>query len=286
MNYQSEIIYKKKDSENVRGEKGYWFIFKKSSLLVSGNSEKSVLPFLLRPEEIGIKTVSSLYLGKLDSENLFVCEASDEDEPVNNCCGTAEHEFKNIREFYSILGEEFFALACRALLLKNWNMNWNFCPSCGCDLVLSESERAKICSKCGNIHYPVISPAIIVAVRKDDRLLLAHNKKYPIKKRYSIIAGFVEAGETFEETVHREVFEEVGLKVKNIKYFGSQSWPFPHSMMIGFTAEYDSGEITVDDVEIGHADWYTADNMPEIPPFGSISRLLIEDFKTKTCVKL
>ena len=276
MIFESGIVCSSKE------EKGYWFVYRNASLLLPGGNENFSLPLIRHPEEIGIKILegSDIYLGKLDGKNLFVCEASDEEEPLNNCCGMAEHEYRNIREWLPFAGEDFFALALRALHIKNWHSTWKLCPSCGGRLKFSDTERAKICSECSQIHYPVISPAVIVAVRKGQKLLLAQNKRFPRRSRYSILAGFVEAGESLEETVRREIFEEVGIRVQNIKYFGSQGWPFPHSLMLGFTAEHESGEIIVDDVEIGHADWYGKDEMPEIPPHGSISRKLIEDFRT------
>lgn len=279
MNFQPETVNRENDIYN-NYDKGFWFIFRKADLLDSGESGEYELPLISSPEELGISTVSSIYLGKLDGKNLWACEASGKDEAGNS--GKTGHRYRNIREFFPDMNNEMISLALRALHLKNWNMNWKFCPSCGGELKLSETERAKICKSCSGIHYPVMSPAIIVAVRKGNKLLLANNKKFPNRSRYSILAGFVEAGESLEETVHREVFEEVGIAVKNIKYFGSQNWPFPHSLMIGFTAEHDSGEIKEDNVEIAHADWYGVNDMPAIPPFGSISRLLIEDFK-KNC---
>ena len=274
MVFQPDVICSNTDNK----EKSYWFIFKNLNLLETGDPGDFSLPLIISPEEIGINTVSSVYLGKLDGINLWAAEAS-EDDDFDSFRGETEHVYKNIREFYPSMSNEIFALALRAIHLKNWNMSWKHCPSCGGSLELSDTEEAKICKECSKIHYTVISPAIIVAVRKGNKLLLAHNNKFPHRIRYSILAGFVEAGESLEETVRREVYEEVGIKVKNIRYFGSQGWPFPHSLMLGFTAEYEAGEIKVDGVEIGHADWFSADEMPGIPPYGSISRLLIEDFR-------
>jgi NAD+ diphosphatase len=145
-----------------------------------------------------------------------------------------------------------------------------------------EGERAKRCPECGFISYPVICPAVITAIIKDRKILLAHNRSFK-GNMYSLIAGFVEAGETLEECVKREIMEEVGLQVKNVKYLGSQPWPFPNSLMIGFTAEYESGEIAVDGVEISDAKWFDIDNLPELPSEISIARKIInwyiENFK-------
>ena len=273
MNFQPGIIYK---GNNEYKEKNYWLIFKNGDLLETVENGELKIPVLSSPEEYGIKAAFSLCIGMINGKKLWVCEASEEDaflDSEDSCV------FKNIRELFPVMDNEMFALILRAVHLKTWDINWKFCPFCGGKLRLSETETAKICTACSRVHYPAISPAIIVAVRKGKKLLLAHNNRFPKRIRYSILAGFVEAGESLEETVEREVFEEVGIKIKNIKYFGSQSWPFPQSLMLGFTAEYESGEIAVDNVEIGHADWYSADNMPPIPPHGSISRELIEDFR-------
>ena len=170
-----------------------------------------------------------------------------------------------------------FWVAGRAIQIVNWNNDHKYCGRCGTLTKVLEGERAKKCSKCGLINYPRISPAIIVAVVKEGKLLLAHNNQSP-KELYSVVAGFVEPGETFEECVLREVREETGVAVKNIKYFGNQPWPFPNSLMIGFTAEYDGGEIQVDGKEIGHADWYSPSEMPLTPDSISIAKKLIDWF--------
>jgi NAD+ diphosphatase len=175
------------------------------------------------------------------------------------------------------MGETLFAVAGRAIQIIAWDRDHQFCSRCGAKTAAMAMERAKQCPECKLVTYPRLSPAIIVRVRRGDEMLLARNANWP-QGRYSILAGFVEPGETLEETVEREVMEEVGLRVKNIKYFASQPWPFPNSLMLGFTADYDSGEITFNDQEIATADWFRADNLPQIPPPGSISRVLIDDF--------
>ncbi|MDX9799793.1 MAG: NAD(+) diphosphatase [Spirochaetia bacterium] len=260
-------------------ERGYWFIFSKNKMLYQKNGDTITVPQLLSPAELGLKTTPPIYLGQADGVSCFTAELICADNNIAECCTSPEpSDFKNLRELYPLLGDEIFALAGRALQIDNWSNSWQFCPTCGSPLENSTVERAKICTSCSIPYYPVISPAIIVAVTKGDKILLARNLRNKGFKRFSILAGFVEPGESLEETVAREVEEEVSIKVKNIKYFGSQSWPFPHSLMLGFTAEHESGEIKVDGVEIGEAAWFSADNLPEIPPYGSISRVLIDDF--------
>ena len=143
-----------------------------------------------------------------------------------------------------------------------------------------QDERAKICQQCGLVNYPRVSPAIIVAVIKDDQILLARSGRFP-GGFFSVLAGFVEPGESLEACVKREVFEETGIAVQNIRYFGSQPWPFPDSLMVGFTAEYAGGDIQIDGREIVAADWYSRDNLPNIPPGISIARQLIDWFAEK-----
>lgn len=175
--------------------------------------------------------------------------------------------------------KEYWSVAFRAYHLLNWLKNNRFCGRCGdaMQLVVQGQEQSLNCTACSNIVYPRISPAIIVAVFKEDQILLAHASRFP-PGRYSVIAGFVEPGETMENCVKRELREEVGLEVNNIEYFGSQPWPFPDSLMIAFTANYVSGQIAVDHSEILTADWFSAHTLPEIPEKGTISRQLIDWF--------
>ena len=146
-----------------------------------------------------------------------------------------------------------------------------------CSSDLAPSERAQVCPQCGLTAFPRLSPAIIVCIRRGEQILLARNHRFP-PGRFSVLAGFVEPGETLEEAVAREVREEVGIRVRDIRYFGSQPWPFPNSLMLGFTAEYAEGELVVDESELAEAHWFTRDNLPDLPPPISIARRLIEDF--------
>jgi NAD+ diphosphatase len=185
-----------------------------------------------------------------------------------------------LRMLFGSLEDDWYWLANRAFHLLGWGKKNRFCGVCGSELSLSEDEVAFKCDKCGNIIYPRISPAVIVAITRGDEILLAHSARFA-KGMYSVIAGFVEAGETLEECVEREIGEEVGIKVKNIRYFRSQPWPYPDSLMLAFTAEYESGEIQVDNEEITDAGWYTADNLPGLPSKASVARKLIDSWLDK-----
>lgn len=181
-------------------------------------------------------------------------------------------DIRNCRKFYK---EETYSKAIQAKAILNWDRTHRYCGVCGEELPSMKEDKSKLCPNCRQLLFPEIACAIIVGITKGDKLLLAHNTNF-LKDRYSVIAGFVELGETLEEAVRREIKEEVNINVKNIKYFGSQSWPFPSSMMFGFTAEYESGEITPDGLEIQTGDWFSKNNIPHIPPHGSISREIID----------
>lgn len=166
----------------------------------------------------------------------------------------------------------------RAFHLAEWDRRTRFCGVCASPMERNRREIAKVCPTCGNQSYPQIAPAVIMAVVRDGRLLMAHNRRHP-GAMYSVLAGFVEAGETLEHAVSREVHEEAGILVRNIEYFSSQPWPFPNSLMIAFTAEWASGELTAEDDEIDDVGWYAPSELPaEIPSSYSVARRLIEWF--------
>ena len=169
-----------------------------------------------------------------------------------------------------------FAL-CRAKSLIEWKNNHSFCGSCGNRLYPSDKDIAMKCPDCGAAYYPQLAPAVITAITNGDKILLAHNRRFA-GNVHSLIAGFVEAGENIEQAIIREVFEETSLVVGNIRYAGSQSWPFPNSLMLGFTAEYVSGTLELADNELETAGWFTVDDLPELPEKGSIARAIIDDF--------
>lgn len=185
--------------------------------------------------------------------------------------------FAERRELPALFGYDFFVKAGIAYQMMNFTRNNMFCGSCGGGMRDHDAERARECPSCGNLVYPTMSPAIIVAVTKDDMLLMGHGAKFPAG-RYSVLAGFVEPGETFEEAVHREICEEAGIEVENVRYFGSQPWPFPNSMMIAFKADWKSGEPRADEDELTDVKWFSRGGLPDMPHSVSISRRLIDDW--------
>lgn len=185
--------------------------------------------------------------------------------------------FTGLRRSFGILQPEDYAMAVRAMGILNWDRTCLFCSVCGSRATRLADVLAKQCDACGFTMFPKISPAVIVAVERGNTLLLARSSRFA-ENLYSVLAGFTEPGESLEDTVRREIREEVGIEVKNIRYFGSQPWPYPDSLMIGFSAEWASGEIVIDNDEINDARWFTAGNMPLIPDKVSIARGLIDNF--------
>jgi NAD+ diphosphatase len=188
--------------------------------------------------------------------------------------GYAWHGLRGL--LYGTMDEALVGVARRAIQIAEWARTHRFCGACGHPTGQATGERCFTCTACGHMAYPRISPAMMVLIKKGDSVLLALHVASPAK-RFTPLAGFLEAGESIEEAVHREVQEEVGLRVHNLRYFGSQSWPFPHSLMIAFTADYLDGEIRVDPSEIAEARWFGPDDdWPERVPHVSISSVLVD----------
>ena len=186
-------------------------------------------------------------------------------------------QLHGLRDLASPLGDLLFAIGGRAVQIINWARTHRYCGRCGTETQSAPTERAQVCPACGLTAFPRLSPAIIVRIRRGDQILLARNHRFP-PGRFSILAGFVEPGETLEEAVVREVREEVGIQVRNIQYVSSQPWPFPNSLMLGFTAEYAEGELDVDGDELVEAHWFSPDDLPDLPPTISIARKMIDQF--------
>ena len=216
-----------------------------------------------------------LYLGLLDEIPLFLQTIEEEKTAVLlEQRGYIRH---NLRKLLPRLTSDETAAYFRANHLRLWVKESRFCGRCGGKMTFHKKETSRICPACEFIQYPRISPAVITRITRGNRILLAHNRNFR-ENIHSLIAGFVDPGESLEDTVIREIREEVGLEVKNIRYFSSQPWPFPNSLMCGFTAEWASGEIRTDDEEIDEAGWFLPGEFPPIPGTGSISRILIDDF--------
>jgi NAD+ diphosphatase len=210
-----------------------------------------------------------LFLGMLGTTACWTLEVpADGPDPSDGA-------FMDLRALYGRLPDVQWNVAGRAVQLVDWARSHRFCGRCGTPTAQSPGERAMKCPQCGLQAFPRLAPAIITLVSRGDEVLLARGRLFPVPM-YSCIAGFVEPGESLEQAVHREVREEVGVLIKNVRYVGSQPWPFPHSLMLGFYADWAEGDIVIDESEIVDAQWFTTDNLPMIPPGISIARTLID----------
>jgi len=211
------------------------------------------------------------YLGTIDQRHCFVVEVEYRERLPDG------YEWLGLRSQMGQISDELFELAGRALQIVNWYNYHRYCGRCGGRTTPHPQERAMVCEACQHEFYPRLSPCVITVITRDDHCLLARNAKFP-SAYYSALAGFIEAGETVEAALHREVKEEVGITIDNLKYFGSQPWPFPGQLMLGFHAEYEGGEILVDGEEIVDAQWWRYDQLPVVPPPSTLSGRLIQHF--------
>ena len=206
-------------------------------------------------------------------ERVFAAESAEAPVPGAERMG--------LRALFDLVTPQRYAQVGLASQLMHWRRVHRFCGACGAPLQRHATERAMICPACNHIAYPRINPVVITLIARDDRILLAH-KAGGVLPFWSLVAGFVEAHETLEQAVAREIAEEVGLRVTNIRYASSKPWPLPNNLMFGFTAEYESGEITPDGVEIAEAGWFGRDDLPPIPSRVSIARRMIDAFFAST----
>jgi NAD+ diphosphatase len=245
------------------------FAFRRREMLVP-------LDASLRPvdalESMGLQQVRAQYLGLLDEAHCWSVELAPDAEPPPGMV------FRDLRMLYGRLEPALHAVAARAVQIVEWDRTHQFCGACGTPTQALERERARTCPGCGLPQYPRLSPAIIVSVERGDEILLGRSAHFP-PGIYSVLAGFVEPGESVEDAVRREVMEESGIAVDGIRYFGSQPWPFPHSLMLGFQAQFAGGELKLHDAELEDAGWFHFDEMPTLFPGNvSIAQWLIHDF--------
>lgn len=252
-------------------ETPYWFAFRGNALLVHEEGAIRVLePDFL--DELDLGAYPYKPVGFLEGRPCYVVDLDSDTKPPE---GTI---FRDLRGLFATIDEDLFRMAGRAIQILEFDRTHQFCGRCAARTVQGPDELSRKCSRCATVYHPRLSPASIVLVRRgDDEVLLARSPGFP-KGMYSVLAGFVEPGESIEETISREIREEVGIEVRNVRYFGSQPWPFPHSLMIGFTAEYAGGKIRPEPGEIEDASWYNIDALPDLPPRVSIARAMIDAF--------
>jgi len=264
---------------------GHWFVFRGDQLLVEmgppdprPSDDPRVkqrpswarLPLQKNHNWLGEAAVRTLYLGRLQGVDCWAAELpKDAEAPAPG------HSWEGLRTLFSVLDDAQFALSGRALQLVDWDRTHQFCGRCGTPTVPKRDERVRTCPACKLSAYPRVAPAVMMLVRRGDELLLGRGPHFPAGM-YSALAGFVEPGESLEQCVEREVAEEVGVRVSNIRYFASQSWPFPHSLMIAFVCDWQSGEIRPQEGEIEAANWFKVLQLPKLPSRISIARRLID----------
>lgn len=255
-------------------EEAIWLLYKGADLLVhllqQDEPDGSSARFLRgKLSEIGVAPKRIEYIGSWDGLPCFAGSVAKE-APLPSgldACG--------LRFLFPRLSGAMFEVAGTAFQIQYWDRKYLFCPGCAGALQKKPNERAKRCEPCDRDFFPPVVPAMIVRVTRGDEVLMTRQSRFP-KGMYGLVAGFLEPGESLEACVAREVREETGIEIRNIRYFASQPWPFPHQIMIGFEADYASGEIQVDTKELEEARWFARDQMPMLPPPISIARRLVD----------
>jgi NAD+ diphosphatase len=213
-----------------------------------------------------LDAAEALHVGRLDGDPLFALRLD----------GPAPDGAPTLRELFATGPDSLAGAAGRAAQLLEWAATHRFCGRDGAATEPVAAELARVCPVCRTTYHPRIAPAVIMLVERDGRLLLARRAGIE-RPLYSCLAGFVEAGETLEGAVAREVREETGIEVADARYVASQPWPFPSQLMVGFTAAYAGGELRIEESELADAQWFDPRELPEVPPPFTIARRLIDD---------
>jgi len=286
--FQSPAGYEHLVGAEAFGE-GHWFVFRGDQLLVRSGPPSAEPPddprVRARPSwaklpygppllpkyhnQLGFPPVRALYLGVLGGAQCYAAEAPGDAAPPPGMA------WEGLRTLFSVLDDALFALAGRALQLLEWDRTHQFCGRCGSPTLPKPDERVRVCPGCKLSSYPRVAPAVMALVRRGREVLLGRSRHFP-PGMYSALAGFVEPGESLEQCLRREVAEEVGVEVANARYFASQPWPFPHSLMIAFVCDWVAGEIRLQESEIEAASWFDVFQLPKLPSRISIARRLID----------
>lgn len=241
-------------------EKGYWFVSQNGRLWLPNGK----VPFG-QANELGFSHELAQPIGEWNGQTAWLI------------CKEMNSSMSSIKCLLNRDDPSLFYMAGRAVQLSEFYRSHKYCGYCGHNMHISHTEWCCLCDNCNERYYPQISPSIIVAIRNKNKILLAKHARHNKDNLFTVLAGFTEIGETMENAVEREVFEESKIKIKNIRYVGSQPWPFPNSLMMAYLADYDSGDIQIDKNELVEAAWYHYSQLPKIPEYGTIARRLIED---------
>ncbi len=257
--------------------KKYWFVFCKTDIMLKKEGEEYTIP-LSEDAPVALHPWTHV-LNVTPMEDGTEVKAVVIDQPI-----TDKLQFKmcGLRPSFYHLSKEFYLKAGKCHELLYWDNNTKFCGVCGAPMKI-HADISKRCTNCGKEVWPQLATAVIVLVHRGDEVLLVHARNFK-SDFYGLVAGFVETGETLEEAVHREVEEETGIKIKNLRYFGSQPWPYPCGLMIGFNADYESGNLHLQRSEISKGAWFTKDNLPTIPEPLSIARMILDDWINKASI--
>jgi NAD+ diphosphatase len=256
------------------GEDGLWYVFHRSNLLVYNGHSAPMLP--MPADVLGgrleIDRSAARFVGMLGKTPVWTARSASDRAPE-------DHGFENMRALFNRMPDDLLAIGGRAVQMLEFDRTHRFCGTCATPTDIHEGGRSRKCPACGETYYPRVSPAMMVIIKRDGgpdgrELLLARSGRF-VRGMYSALAGFVEPSESIEECIHREAFEEVGVKVDNLRYFSSQGWPFPNSLMIAYVADYAGGDIVPQEGEIEDAQWFTLDNLPQLPHRLSIARRLV-----------
>lgn len=250
-----------------------WFVFHKDRLLLQKQDGEFTIPLQITPptpigENTKIHEVT--YMGKVPCFAYSIDNEAKEND---------KYVMIGLRESYEYISHDLHKVAGKASQIIYWDKYSQYCPACGVKTVQT-TPITKVCPQCQKEIYPFIHPAVLVLIRKGDSILLVHARNFR-GNFHGLVAGFLEAGETLEECVQREVMEETGLSINNITYFGNQPWPYPSQLMVGFIADYAGGEIKLQDEELSSGAFFTKDNLPEIPRKLSLARKMIDWWLTK-----
>ena len=252
--------------------KAYWFVFQDSNLLLEKQKDglSYSIPYSEEPpiaidEHSNVLNVTPMEGG--ESVKTYA---------VNHSVVTGVYEMCGLRASFYKLSNDLYLKAGKCHELLYWDKNTQYCGVCGSPMVM-HTDISKRCTSCGKEVWPQLATAIIVLIHRGDEVLLVHARNFK-SNFYGLVAGFVETGETLEEAVHREVMEETGIVIDNLRYFGSQPWPYPCGLMVGFNADYVSGEIHLQQEELSRGNWFTKDNLPTIPEKLSIARMILDDW--------
>jgi NAD+ diphosphatase len=246
-----------------------WIVLRDAEVLVAESDGVLSLPSRSLAKPWSESAEGHIFLGRFAEQEYYAVAADSTSEPASGL------RFVSARSLFGVLDEVRLNFVGKAIALTEFEVMHHFCGRCATPTEPSALERARRCPRCGATFHPRIPPAVITVIERGDQILLARSARFT-NGVFSAVAGFVETGETLEEAVAREVKEEVGVEIDQLRYFGSQPWPFGRSLMIAFFARYRAGEIAVDGEEIVEAAWFALDRLPRLPPSISIARKLID----------